>query len=881
MHAPTLPQIVTASPAHVRRLANGLTVIVREHRVSPVVALVAWVRAGYFDEPDEVAGISHVLEHMYFKGTPARGPGEMARQTKALGGVLNASTSYDHTRYHTVLPADALEQAMEIQADALKHSRIDEDELKRELGVIIEEAKRKRDAPAAYAREMLYAMLFDVHRMRRWRIGTEEALAGFTREQVLAYYRSRYRAEAVTLAIAGDIDAEHAFDLAERHYADVAGSGAAVPPGPREPERREFRFRELSGDITRTHIDWGWRAPPTGDGDVAALDLAGVVLGQGRASRLYREVREAGHALSVAAGNFDTAEIGVFGVSAEARPERTGEALDAMAGSLMRLLEHGVRPDEIRRARAMHVARLLRMLETAQGHANFLARWQSLGDWRMGVEHLDRIERTTHVEVTEAARRWLAPDRAAVLVYRPDDAPAETRSVAELAKVLFGGAAAPPERAPQPTPAPLPGPRLRPEHEEDGVRFYRKGALRIAIQPRPGSGLASLAIVSSGGGIYETAASAGTARLVARTSVKGTHGRDAARIAIESEDLGASIHAHADADIADWRLTVPAGSVDRGLELLADVALRPSFPEAEFEREREIALEDVRHVRDDMVAYPFSLLLAGAFPDHPYGFSLDTLEASLRGMRPEAMAAWHARHVAGEELWVIVVGDVEADAVAGLAARHVEAAVSPPTREAPPPSTWPVRSLEVAAFLARAQSAIAIGLPGPVRATPDHYALQLAANAIGGLGGRVFEELRSRRSLAYTVSISAFARRYAGSFIGYIATSPVRENEARTQLLAEMLRLRDDGVTPEELERARRHALGAWQIRRQTGAALLSDLIGALVLGAGLEEIRHFADRVAAVDVSAVRDAAGRWLDPDRAIYGVVHGKAGMTARGA
>src|SRR4051795_5510527 len=151
----------TASPSRwtdgVRRevLPNGLTVLVQEDRSAPVVAVVTHVKAGFFDEPDQWIGISHVLEHMFFKGTSRRGVGAIARETKAAGGYLNAGTGYDHTSYFTVLPASGLDAALDIQADALRNSVIDPGELARELQVIIQEAKRKRDTPGAVAQETL------------------------------------------------------------------------------------------------------------------------------------------------------------------------------------------------------------------------------------------------------------------------------------------------------------------------------------------------------------------------------------------------------------------------------------------------------------------------------------------------------------------------------------------------------------------------------------------------------------------------------------------------------------------------------------------------------------------------------------------------------
>ena len=215
-------------------LPNGLTVLVREDHSAPVTAIVTWVKAGYFDEPDEDVGISHVLEHMYFKGTPTRGVGEIARETKASGGYLNAHTIYDHTSYETVLPSSGFLRGLEIQADAYTNSLIDAAELARELEVIIQEAKRKLDSPAAVALESLYALLHDRHRFRRWRIGEEHALRALTRERMLRFYRNYYKPRNTILVIAGDVDTGEALQHVTRLYGSAPDEPVDRDVGPEE-----------------------------------------------------------------------------------------------------------------------------------------------------------------------------------------------------------------------------------------------------------------------------------------------------------------------------------------------------------------------------------------------------------------------------------------------------------------------------------------------------------------------------------------------------------------------------------------------------------------------------------------------------------------------
>ncbi len=876
MTATALPAAELLPPASVRRelLPNGLTVLVREDHSAPVVAVNTYVKAGYFDETDDVVGIAHVLEHMYFKGTPTRGVGEIARQTKGSGGYLNAHTIYDHTSYYAVLPRDGFERGLDIQADAYKHSLIEGAELAKELEVIIQEVKRKLDNPGALTTETLYELLHDRHRIRRWRMGMPDALRTFRRDDVLRFYRNHYRPRSTLLVIVGDVDADETLDRVRALYGALPDAPVERSPGPQETAPAGVRWRELSGDVQQSHLAFGWRAPGAHDPETPLLDLAAAVLGTGRGSRLYRAVRERALASSVSAYNATPTEIGVFVVHLELPPERAAEALRAAWGELSALRDAGVSGAELERVRRIIEARWLRRLETMEGQASYLAEWEALGGWEQGAAYLDRLLAATPAEVSDAARRHLAADQVAVVHYRPESAPSLAADADGLRALLAGADARMPadaDAAPREAPAVWTG-RVRAERVEAGVHVFRTEAgVPVLVRPKPGAAIVHLGTYVLGGAVEEAPAESGLTTLMAHASVKGTERRTAAQIASDAELLGGSVSASVGAESFGWGISVPRRHLAAAAELLADVVLRPVFPDEAFETERAIARAEVAHLRDDMYRYPLRLALEAAFAAHPYGRSATGTDAALAALPVARARAWHAERALRGASVIGVVGDIDPDETAAVLASAF-AALAPGDAPATPAPAWPAAAADLVVERAKAQTALAVAFPGPARREAGREAAQLLAGIASGLGGRFFDELRDRRSLAYTVHAFASARRFAGLLGAYIATGPAQEDEAREGLLAEFAKLREAPVTLAELEQSRTYALGTHAISQQSGGAVLGDMVDAWLFGDGLAELETYDARVRAVTAADIQALAERYFDPGRRVEGVVRG---------
>ena len=273
-------------------LDNGLTVIVREDHSAPVVSAQAWAKTGSIHEGDWLgAGLSHILEHMLFKGTESRGVGRIDQEVQEAGGYMNAYTSFDRTVYYIDVPNTGARVAVDILCDIMQHATLPEAELEKELDVIRREIDMGQDDPGRRASRRLFETAYTTSPYRHTVIGYPDIFNELRRDDIVGYYRSRYIPANVFYVIVGDINADEVVTQVAEAFA--ANKAKPAPPLLIPAEPRQTAPREVTEEapIQLGHLHYSWHVPDVRHPDLPALDVLATLLGSGRSSRLYQRIR--------------------------------------------------------------------------------------------------------------------------------------------------------------------------------------------------------------------------------------------------------------------------------------------------------------------------------------------------------------------------------------------------------------------------------------------------------------------------------------------------------------------------------------------------------------------------------------------------------------
>ncbi len=835
--------MASGTPAlHRWELPNGLVVLFQEDRNAPLVAMEAVVKAGSATEgPWLGTGVSHVVEHMLFKGTATRPVGAIEREVKSYGGQMNAHTSHDYTGYTLAVHREHFAQALALLADALQHPSFDAGELAKELEVVYRELKLRRDDPDQYTVDLVWATSYRTHPYRHPIVGYEPLLKALTRDDIVRYYRTHYLPNRTVLAIAGDAPWPAVREAVARVF---EGWPRGLEPSvvvPAEPPPVAPRFIEETTDIALAQLVLAFPSVSVAHPDLAALDTLARILGDGRGSRLDLALRESGLVHAIEGWNYTPRDPGLFAITMRLDAGRVDEAIARTWEAIRQIQREPVTAAEVAAAKRAVIAQYLFGRQTVGAQAGDLATNEALvGDPEFSKHYVERVQAVTAADVHRVAQQYLQPLRVTQVVVRPRSAiPAVATSPASSA-------------------------------ESSIEMLTLRNGTRVLLREDHRLPIVTLRVVSLGGLLYETPETNGVATLAARMLLRGTASRSATELAELMRSLGGELASVSGRNSVGVSVGLLSQDLATGIGLLNDVWFHPAFPADEFLKEQRLLLAEIAHAEDDLFSWGTRRMFRALFPDHPYGWPTTGTTDSVQRLSVAQVAAFHRRLQDPRQMIISVFGDIQRSAVLPLIERAFgEAAFAKGGETAlsvPPPSRPLTARQQVGDAWPRAEAIVLLGFRGVAVSDPDAPVLDLLEMILGGSGGRLFTEVRERHGQAYTVGVSVTDGVVPGSVVLYAVTAPEQADAVVAALFREVTRLRTTPVSAEELAVAQRAVIGGQSIQLQTNSAMSLQASLDELYGLGWQASRDYPAKVQAVTPEAIRRVAQRYLTPEACV---------------
>lgn len=829
---------------------NGFKLIYRRTDQAPAIALDLWVGVGSAEETGREAGIAHVLEHMLFKGTKKRGPGEIAREVEGLGGEINAFTSFDYTVYTLALAGRYAPQGIDILFDALTASAFDPDELEREKLVILEEIKRGRDIPSQHLSQLLFRGAYPTHPYGKPVIGDEDSVRSFTQADLKRFVRRWYRPANMSLVAVGPNPFSEVKALAKATFGNIPHQPA--PRKKKRPvEKKVTKFTAIieKREVAEVYFNLAFAGPGARDGDVAAVDLLATILGHGEASRLNSRIKlDLNLVQSVGAGAYMPSDPGLFYIGGVAENDKFAQAYTAICHELARLVNEPVASGELEEAKAMVEADFIFERETVQGQAQKLGYCHAvLDDADNEQAYLEQLAAVDSAALQRVARRYLGEQKPFLCLLHPTDCPAPLKQT-EARRVLESAL------------GPKPAKKARTYKQME--KIILPGGIRLLVRRNTGVPVAAIRTASLGGSRMDPAGAEGSYHLLGECLTRGTPERDLFEIAHAADRMGGHVGGYSGRNSYGLKAELLSKHLEEGVELVCDLLLNPLMLETEVDKARSDALSMLRRRRDNPASLAFRAFERTLYGQHPYGNDILGTQTSLEKLNSDTLLKLHRASLHPENLTVAVAGDVDPDKFARMIEERLCASVEYSPTHAPAPSApkTPTKDSLERITLPIEQAHVVVGCMTTTMYGSDRIALSIVNSILSGMGGRLFQALRDEQGLAYTVTSTTMEGLDNGYFAGYIATSPDNAEAARQGLLGEITRLAEDGSTDEEVEKAKRKLAGGYDMGFQENSLQAAHMALDEIYDMDYRRFATHSRKILAVSRKQVEEVAKKYL---------------------
>jgi len=810
-------------------LDNGLTVLVKEDHSLPIVSIEARFRIGSASEGEFLgSGISHFVEHMLFKGTPKRGPGDIEREIKSYGGNINGFTSFDCTSYKITVKSKYLKEALSLLVDAVMNPSFLEEEVEKERNVILKEIKLNNDNPGKRAFRLLWSNIYTTHPYKHPVIGYEDLFRKLNRQDLITYHNQHYVPNNLVLGICGDVNKALVSEEVKKAFKDYGRGAYEVRVSPREPRQITKKTYQERANVHLSRLLIGYHTIPIWHEDLFALDVLASVLGEGNTSTLRKRLVEKEQiAYSVGVYSYTPKDPGIFIISILLDEENISAAIKAVDEEIAVIKGGKIGKIQLMKAKNQTLSGFLLNQETVQAQAGDLVEGEILvGNANFSNYYVKGIQGVGVEEVAKAAN-----------VYLKDNMRTAVSLLPHLKEKTL------PEK----------------ELKKDEIiinKFTLPNDMRILIREDHSLPVVAIRAVFKGGVRVEDIDTNGISNITAEMLLKGTRKRNKEAIYADVEKQGGSLVSFSGNNSFGVGMTVLKENLDSGLELLSDILQNPLFSKDELRKTKTLVSAAIKNREDDIFESGIKLFKQNLFKMHPYRFTVLGEKQTVEKFETKDTLRFYKQFCTPPNLVLAVFGDIDTKtALAKIKKRFKGFKGTIPRRLMEDAVKIKVALYPDEKTMDKEQLLIIAGFKTIKITDPDIYPFYVLSSILSGSDGRLFHDVRDKFGISYTQGVSSVPGLDRGYFLFYIATSKEHLRLGRQLIVDEIKKLQKNQVTDEELMLAKADLIGSHFRRLQSNRGLAFETSLDELYGKGYNNFKTFDSKIQAVtkeDISRI-----------------------------
>ena len=841
-------------------LDNGQKVVIKEVHDNPIVIIDTWIKTGSINETDENNGVAHFLEHLFFKGTPKHPAKEFDRILESKGAVTNAATSKDFTHYYILIPSQYFDLALDLHSDMLLNPLIPRNELEKERKVVIEEIAKNNDRPTTILYRNLIKGFYKNHPYKRDVIGTKEVISTISREQILDFYNTWYTPENMTTVIVGDIDTQTALAAVKEKFNKSTTTTSKEQKHKYKLDRKpHFQIENKKEMKVQTgYILVGFKGcNEINNKDSYALDVLSTILGDGKSSRLYKNIKEQKQLVhSISAYNSSMRDDSLFYISANYVTEDISRLKEAIFSEIEKLKKNEISEEEIQKAKNIIERDTYYSRESVSNIASEIGYTMTVAnDISYYKNYLDNINKVTAEDLKRVAKTYLDIDSAVISLILPskEGKPEikKTEHKTYKSKIL--------------------------NSNNTTTKYLLENGVVLLITQNTANDIIAMEMSSIGGNNLEKIQ--GVASVTADVMLKGTHKYKNQELSQLLEENGIKLAPSARGDSFSLATKFTKNEKELALDIFAEVAKKASIDTFEVERVKADKLYGIKAAKNTPDTLAFDEFKTAMWVGTPYGNTGKVLEKTIPSIQREDVAEFYNALFTPQNVVVTINGNVNAQEFIDYFSNLLQVDKTPKIKLSDYKSVYKDLSKnKVVKVKKDSQSSWLINgwYTDGVDNVNDWAVLQVIDSILGsGMSSRLFTQLRDEQGLAYSVGSSFSANTNKGVFALYIATNPENIELAQKGMLAEIDKLKKEFVTEKELKEAKDKLLGNFVLSMETNMDKASVINSLEVTGRDFTFVDKYPELINAVSVQDIIKTANKYfskpyvftvLGPEKAI---------------